>query len=179
MFLTSRHMTSTEVQEAASKIAIHIPALSRPTLEDALREFPDLGINKIVRDTSSTKPLILKLQLIRLPGESEYSEGDHISPEQYDERTKSEQFSLVGFQHAKWIYDNQEGLYDFRALFPRIVVHFRGMVMSSTQCGQCSVDLSGGPIGHATFGGNWYFGLNWLGGRAYRSWEYVAYAVEE
>ena len=90
-------------------VAITIPALARPTLEELQAQYS--WIKSIERDNSPTEAVKLSLATVLRPDETEA-----ISGVEYERRLTSKLDLIFGYQQAKWLVEHQDEFPDFMAL---------------------------------------------------------------
>lgn len=108
----------------SSELNIRIPALPRPTIEELRKRYPSIReSNGIEKDVSPTEEVILHLGSVMRDGEKT------ISGDEYERRLQSEQFMLLGYQHAKWLVNCQTDHPAFMALLSKVYIDFPGIVV--------------------------------------------------
>jgi hypothetical protein len=104
------------------KIAIQIPALSRPTIEELQAQYS--WIKSIERDNSPTEAVKLSLATVLRSDETE-----SISGVEYERRLIGKLDLILGYQQAKWLVEHQDGFPDFMALLGKIYIDFSGLIV--------------------------------------------------
>src|SRR5947209_16460590 len=107
-----------------SEVAVKIPALQRPTLNELQAKYP--WVHSIERDTSPEDPLIMVLGTV-----FRENEGARMGGAEYECRLHARENLLLGFQHRYWLLEHQA---EFPALMPlrgKITIDFPGIVVAS------------------------------------------------
>lgn len=143
--------------ETGEGVTIQIPALPRPTLEQLRKEFSWIREEEgIERDTSPIEAVTFKLGTVLRPDE------ERIDGAEYERRMVSKFDICLGYQHACWFVEHQDGFPEFMILLGKVYVDFTGLVV---------VDASGRrdlPCVDQD-GGRWYLGWGWARGDLLRA----------
>jgi hypothetical protein len=81
-------------------MTLSIPVLNRPTLKEIQKEWS--YIKSIESDSSTEKAVEIEFVSVLKEGES------YITGSEYEARLKARTDVILGFQHRKWLIDNQE-----------------------------------------------------------------------
>lgn len=103
------------------EVAIQIPALPRPTIEQLQEKFS--WIKSIERDTSPVEAIVLNLGTVLYPNE------ERIDDTEYERRIAPKIAVSLGYQHARWLAEHQDAFPDFMALLGKIYIDFPGLVV--------------------------------------------------
>lgn len=135
------------------EVAIHIPALPRPTLAELRARYS--WIDRIERDTSPTSAVTLKLGTVLR------SEEGPIDGSEYERRLATKLDITLGYQYAEWLVKHQEAFPALMALLGKVYIDFPGLVV-----------VGAGGCRHFPYldgdGGRWYLGWDWTGNDLYR-----------
>jgi hypothetical protein len=129
---------------------ITIPALKKPTLKEIQKDYP--FIKKIEKDTSPTRAISVALTTL-LEGDEDYING-----EEYTNRRKPHEKVLLGYQHLKWLLEDQEKFPSLKALVGKIYIDCPGIIAVNGD-GDRVFPCAGGD--GSRFGVGW----RWTGGR--------------
>lgn len=124
-----------------------IPALKRPTLKELQKNRS--WIKSIESDQSTTKAVEVEFVSVLKEGET------HISGSEYETRLKLRDDVKLGYQHMKWLLENQKEFPEFMALLGKVYIDFPALVVVR---GDGSRDVPYVHDGGGRFGGYW----SWL-----------------
>jgi hypothetical protein len=113
----------------ANECRIEMPALARVTDEERAKDYDGEYCYRLVKDSSITEPFILRLATVFLPGEQ------YVSWLERDRRLLLDAGSLPGYQHARYLVQNQ-GRPDIAAALNSArgqPIHFAGSEWVSTR----------------------------------------------
>jgi len=130
------------------ELTIEIPALQRPTLAELQEEHPLMvkwSIERIERDTSTTEAVTMRLGTVFLQGEAEIDERE------YQWRLVLARNTLLGYQHAKWLIENQDKFPEFKASWMKFGIDFPGLVAVNNINNRISPYVCAG-FGHQRWG---------------------------
>lgn len=138
------------------EVVIEMPALKRPTLEQVQADWP--AVKSIERDDSTEEAVTLRLSTVLKSTES------RIDGKTYERRlmTLRTGGKLLGFQHRKWLLENQDKIADpkvraaLKALLGKVYIDFSGIIVVY-EAGNRYVPYVGSD------GRRWFGRWDWLG----------------
>jgi hypothetical protein len=108
------------------EVAIEMPALKRPTLEELKKNWS--GVHSIRRDDSTEEPVTLRLVTVLRTNESSISGEIYVRRLAQLQKKKK----LLGFQHCEWLLKNQLAHPALMALLTKIYIDFPGIVIENS-----------------------------------------------
>jgi hypothetical protein len=104
-----------------NELKLKIPALPRPTLEEVRAKFP--MITAIEIDTSPERAVSMALSTVTI------SRHNGISGKQYRRVIMMNGGFTLGYQHCRWLHQNQSSFTALSALRGKFAIHFPGIKM--------------------------------------------------
>lgn len=111
---------ATQLLRETGELAVEIPALRRPTLQQIRKRYPWIG--SIERDDSPEGPVTLKLATFLL-------DEERIDGSEFERRLVLHPDVLLGLQHVDWFLKRQREYPAFMKLLRNIYVEFPGIVL--------------------------------------------------
>ncbi|MDE2015100.1 MAG: hypothetical protein KGJ89_01050 [Patescibacteria group bacterium] len=147
IYLGNAEIKMLEFWKTMEDVAVRIPALKQPTLEELRRAFSQ--IEKIESDSSPTDEVILRLgTLLR-------SDEKSIVGSEYERRLVSRRNLVLGYQQAVWLVEHQDEFPVFMSLLGKVYIDFPGLVVLYANGYRNVPYLSRN-------GERWYLGRSWL-----------------
>lgn len=110
-----------DVLRIMEEIAISIPALPQPTLEELQAKYS--WIARIEADTSPVEAVRLALGTVLRTGESS------INGKKYEDRRAAIVGRMLGYQHLAWLVEHQDEFPAFMALLGKIYLDAPGLTV--------------------------------------------------
>ena len=115
-------LTAEQFLFETGELAIELPALSRPTLDEIQMEYS--WVKSIELDRSPEGPVTLNLGTVLYPNEQQ-----PISGSEYERRLASKLNVVLGYQHWQWFLNHQNQHSDSMVYLGKIRVDFSGIVV--------------------------------------------------